>query len=431
MNFVKSFFITSSTTITITVISFINNVVVTRHLGPEGRGIYTVISNLTLFFCLLFGEGIRRSNAVIVGKSIENLGKLFRFLLVHSLFLIILFSLIFSLAPSFSHLLPNITSTHLLFGLSIALFTIFWQSVQALLLGLQNIISFNLMFLVQTITIFCLNLLGVFIFNFDVNGFILSLFISAILTSLSGYFFLKKYHRFKKINSSPILGEYIKVGLKSLVSSFSMFLTLRGDIFLINFFLNPVQAGLYSVAVLFSEIVQKIPNVIGPLIISKTVVDFSNKPAMNTVRLVRVVFVFNLFVICILFFAGDLIIDFLFGVTFKKAYAPLEFLLPALFFIAPGGIIHAYLIGRAYPKAIVIINVLVASLNICLNIIFIPQFGIIAAASISSITYFLWTCSMIVYLKNQSGFSFNQIFLIRKEDVNYILKSVRIKKINS
>lgn len=425
MNFFRNFLITSSSTLTVTVLALLNNILITRQLGPDGRGIYAVVSNLVLLLMLIFGEGIRRSNTILIGKYKDKLSLLLQHTLICSMAVAIIFTVLFFLNSLYSFLLPNINAFLIIIGLSIALFSILWQSIQALFLGLKNIIKFNLMVIIQIIIVITINVIGVLLFNFQVEEFISALLVSAILTFLFGIVFLiplvSKSSRLKK----NIFKESSGIGIRSTISATSMFLTLRGNIFLINFFLNPFQAGIYAIATLFSEIMQKIPNIIGPLVISETVNNFSLKPAIYSARLVRTVFLFNLIVILILASFGKIIIIILFGIQFQESFLPLLYLLPALLFLGPGGIINAYYMGRAFPIPLLWINTMTGVLNILLNIIFIPKFGIIASASISSVTYLFWLSALLFYFRLETKIPMNEIIVFKKEDFVYLLRSIR------
>ena len=167
----------------------------------------------------------------------------------------------------------------------------------------------------------------------------------------------------------------------------------------------------------------KIPNFLGPLVISATVQDFSLKPAHNSARLIRTIFLFNLFIVVCLFFGGKFILVILFGNDFLESYTPLVYLLPALLFIGPGGIIHAYFMGRAYPIQLVWITIITGIMNIVLNIIYIPKFGILAAAAVTSISLFLWFLSLLILFYRESKISYKEILLFNKSDIVYLIDS--------
>ena len=427
MNFFKSFLITSSTTIIATLLAIINNVIVTRALGPEGRGIYAVISNLVIFLALIFGEGIRRSNTIFAGKNNKLVRVLLFQTLVYSLLIFILLSISYFFRFLYSNYLPNVTSTLLFIAFLITIMTIVWQSNLAIFLGLQKILEFNLLTFVQVASFLLLNIIGILLFNFGLEEIVVNLFVSCIVTIVLSLYYLKPMVVKSKKDEKISLKQVAFLGIKSTYAAGSMFLTLRSTIFFINFYLNPFQAGIYAVAALFSEIMQKVPNVLGVIVISKTVSDNSNKPADDSTRIVRMVFLFNLIVVIALFFLGGIIIKILFGTEFIDSFMPLKLLLPAILFLGPGAILHAYYMGKAFPSAILWINGLVSLIHIILNLLFVPSYGIYAASLICSITYFIWSTSIIILFHIDTKKPITEILFCKKEDFAYISSAVKNK----
>lgn len=425
MNFFKSFLITSSTTIIATLLAIINNVIVTRALGPEGRGVYAVISNLVIFLALIFGEGIRRSNTIFAGKNNKLVRTLLFQTLVYSILILIFLSISYFYRFLYSNYLPNVTSTLLLIAFLITLMTIVWQSNLAIFLGLQKILEFNLLTFIQVASFLLLNIIGILLFNFNLEEIVLNLLVSCIVTIVLSLYYLKPMAVKSKKDEKINLKQVAFLGIKSTYASGSMFLTLRSTIFFINFFLNPFQAGIYAVAALFSEIMQKVPNVLGVIVISKTVADNSNKPADDSTRIVRMVFLFNLIVVIGLFFLGGIIIKILFGTEFLSSFMPLKLLLPAILFLGPGAILHAYYMGKAFPSAILWINGLVSLIHIILNLLFVPTYGILAASLICSITYFIWSASIIILFHIDTKKPINEILFCKKEDFIYIFGAIK------
>jgi O-antigen/teichoic acid export membrane protein len=427
MTFLKNFWITGFTTLIITILAFFNNIIVTRTLGPEGRGVYAVISNLVIFLALIFGEGIRRSNTILAGKNENLVRTLFLQTLIYSLLIFILFSISYFFKFLYYNFLPNISSLLLSITFLITIMTILWQSNQAIFLGLQKILEFNILSFVQVACFLLINILGIWLFNFELEEIILSLFLSGLITFIISLFYLKSLTFNSKEYEKVSLKQVTFLGIKSTYAAGSMFLTLRSTIFFINFFLNPFQTGIYAVAALFSEIMQKVPNVLGAIVISKTVSDNSNKPADDSTRIVRMVFLFNLIVVVALFFLGGIIIKILFGTEFLSSFMPLKLLLPAILFLGPGAILYSYYMGKAFPSAILWINGLVSIIHILLNLLFVPIYGIYAASLICSITYFIWSTSIIILFHIDTKKPITEILFCKKEDFAYLSSAIKNK----
>src|SRR3989344_2020837 len=93
----------------------------------------------------------------------------------------------------------------------------------------------------------------------------------------------------------------------------------------------------------------------------------------------------------------------------------LMILLIGVIFYIPASVNSTILSGIGLPKTVAKITFIAAIANIILNIIFIPRFGITAAAATTAISYFL------MYV--QSSFELNKIIKV-KISFNYLLKVV-------
>ncbi|HID95758.1 MAG TPA: hypothetical protein EYP53_06850 [Candidatus Latescibacteria bacterium] len=77
MTFLKSFtFMTLSNGI-IFAIGLANTVLIARTLGPTGTGHYAILATTVMILSMLLGEGIKRSNAYLVGEQRDNAPQLF------------------------------------------------------------------------------------------------------------------------------------------------------------------------------------------------------------------------------------------------------------------------------------------------------------------------------------------------------------------
>ena len=426
MRFLKEFSITSVTSIVVTVLGLLNNIIITRKIGPDGRGIYSIISNIILLFGLVFGEGIRRSNTILMGRLKSNLNKLVNDTLIFNFFLAIIFLIIFYYNSLWKYFLPNISTKYFGVTLIISVFSILWLSYQALFLGLQKIFTYNLIQIVSVLSYFIITIIGIYFFNFDTFDIIFGLAISSLITGVVCLFiFFKDYNYKFKLNLGFFNRDYALLSQKSTLSAIEIFLLYKGDIFLINLFLGTVQTGLYSIAVIFSDFMHRISNIIGPLLISKTVNDRTDSIFYNTARVVRVIFFVNLLIVLMIMISGNYIIVTLFGNDFQFSFKILLFLLPGLFVFSPGSLLYAFFMGKGYPINIIIINAVTGILNILLNIFFIPKYGVLAAAIISSVTYLLWTICLIFAFRKESKLSLNEMIFIKKEDITYIYYSVK------
>lgn len=429
MRFLRDFSTSAITSGIIVLIALLNNIIITRQLGTEGRGLYSILSNIIVFVGLIFGEGLRRSNTILVGNSRLTLNILVNNTLLFSfLFSIILFLLYLNKYLWYS-ILQNVPNHLLITTLIISIFSIIWLSYQAIFLGLQKIMTYNIIQGIPVISFFIINIIGVYIFNFDLFSIMLGLAVSNLITiifCLNVFVINYKYKpnfKFDFINKN-----FFSLFQRSTFSAIGVFLLYRGDIFLVNFFLGAKLTGLYAIAVLFLEIMHRVTNVIGPILISKTVNDRTDSIFYSTAKIVRVVFFVCLVIIILLLIFGNKIIILFFGYEFDYSFNILLFLLPGLLCFAPASLIYAFFMGKSYPGSVIFVTFFSAGFNILLNIWLIPRFGILAAAIISSVTNFLWALGLVLLFINTTKIKMKDVLLIKKDDVFNIYYLIKKSK---
>jgi O-antigen/teichoic acid export membrane protein len=421
MNFLKGFSITASANVILVIVAFLNNVIITRQIGPEGRGQYTVIINLVMLLTLFLGEGVRRSNTIIVGKDNLRIKNVITTTFIYVCFTAVLLFLSLFLKEYWLYFFPNIPDSLIFLSLLIIVFAILWQAFQAIFLGIKEYYKFNFIQLLATLLTFLINLIGILFFSFQVYEIILSLLIATIISVIYGLFFLKEqlaYPKFSEIKK--VFVDVKSLTFKSTLSALFIFIIMKSNIFIINYYLGSIETGIYSIAYIFLDTTQKLPNVASPILISKTVAESGRESINNTVKLVRVIFSINIFIILTLAFIGKYIIILLFKEDFADSYIILLYLLPAILFFGCGAIIYAYYMSKEYPINIIVINALFALIGLILNIVLIKIYGVIGAAIAISLTFVLWSFIMMYYFKIKEKLKILDFFIIKQQDILYI-----------
>lgn len=423
MKFIKGFSITGISQLIFISLSLINNVIITRHLGPEKRGIYSLVSYMIMFIVLLFGEGLRRSNTILSGKKSKSLKKL----LTDSFFFLVVLSILLtaSLINSeiWNSILPNVNKEYILIGIVSAVVMIFWQSIQALFLGRELIYHYNMLQICFITSSLLINVFGILFFNYDLLEIIFTFLISSAITFVFGLILLRnKSQSFSVENeihekSSPLF-------LKSTISGIFIYLAYRGPLFLINFLLGSVQAGLFSIVMIFSDMLQKLPNVAGTVLISQTVNDSNNSSEINVARLSRMMITLNIAIAIFLAFTGRYIIVLLFNDSFELSYYPLLIFSPSFVFFGAGLVYNAYFMGRAYPPVILINNAVLAVLIITLNLLLIPNYGIAGTAFSVSVSSCAWLSIYIIAFKRMHNFKVKNLLILNSDDMELIYKLI-------
>ena len=83
------------------------------------------------------------------------------------------------------------------------------------------------------------------------------------------------------------------------------------------------------------------------------------------------------------------------------------------------------LIGRGLPRYSMVIAITAFVINVAVNLIFIPKFGILGAAATASITHIFAGMLYIYFFTRVSGVRVRELLIMRKEDFTNLLSYLR------
>ncbi|MNL56566.1 hypothetical protein D3C87_1800690 [compost metagenome] len=124
---------------------------------------------------------------------------------------------------------------------------------------------------------------------------------------------------------------------------------------------------------------------------------------------------------------GEWLIVTLFGVAYQPAYPALLALLPGLLGLCYASILRLDLLGKDRPGSISLLMGLGALLNLALNLLLIPAYGIVGAAAASSIAYLAVTVALLVMYCRLSHVPLWQTLIILPSDVAPMLQILQRK----
>lgn len=252
--------------------------------------------------------------------------------------------------------------------------------------------------------------------GYGIIGVVISLLIARAVFILIRYVYI-----YNDIGFSPVrfakIKKYVTFGLPLVISSTFFFVLNSGDRYVINYFLGLKYVSLYSLAYFLAY---TIVLVTAPIvyILYPTLGAFCNnknygeaslyiKYCTKYLMLIGMPIVFGILMLSkrlILIFSTKEFID---------ATIVMPFLLAGLF-IFQIGVISVYVIilfGRI--KQIVLLYLILAIVNIGLNIIVIPHQGIMGAALITLITFIGFTVFSLIYARRFIKYTFNYSFIVK------------------
>ena len=263
-----------------------------------------------------------------------------------------------------------------------------------------------------------------------------TIIISNIVFSSMGVFITLFWLRnLIKIKSLKININYLKnlfsYGFKTYLSNILSIIHSRIDVFMINLFLNPLAVGFYSVSVAMAEKLWIISQSAGLMLFPRISVEKNEKNIKNFTPLVfRTTAIITIIGSLLLYVLSDWLVILLFSKSFIQSIVPFKILLIGIIALGGAGILANDLYGRGKPLINTYVNLISVFLNITLNVIFIPKWGIIGAAWATSISYSVTLLVILIIYSKISKNKIKDIIFLKNSDLRLyrnILISIKNK----
>jgi O-antigen/teichoic acid export membrane protein len=390
-NFQKDVIVTFLTQIVKIVLSIATAAIVAQWLGPEGKGTLALALLVPGMLGIFLSGGIGLANVYFAGSRRLDMAALTANSVGITLLVTILgFGVVITLAALglLQALVPGIPGWIVLvamLGFPTGLLSGFLSSI---LQGLQRIVTVNLINLSQGVLTLALTLLLVIACKLEILGAVLapvaagalSLIILGILLYREGIALTPSW-------SYPVLRSTLSFGLQGQVGNVLQFFNYRLDIFILNYFLGAANVGIYTISVRLAELLWYLPDAVGFVILPTAAATKSEEMNTFTPRVFRITLGLTALGALILAFVGRPVINIVFSPAFSGAYLPLLVLLPGVIFLGGAKVLANEIAGRGYPKYNSINAGLALVLTIVLDLVLIPRYGVLGAASASSIAY--------------------------------------------
>jgi len=371
-------------------VGLITSVIVARVLGPEGRGLYAVAAAIGAIGVQFGNLGLHASNTYYVSRDKKLLPALIGNTILVScavgIPIIVLIWVILSLWPK----LAPIDGLLLVLSLAWVPLGLVCLLLQNLLLGVQEVHAFNKIELVTKVVGVGLIALLTFMRIATVEAIFSTGLVTLVISSIWNLQRLKSHLTRSLHASMALLKQNIQYGVKAYLTAFFSFLVLRVDLLMVKYILGPEQTGYYSIAANIAELVYILPVVVATILFPKlsslTNIKeqwyLTKKAAVST----------GAGMLLVLALAGLLakpVVRMLYGDPFLPSVSPFLWLLPGMLFLGVETVAVQFLNSLGFPKVIVAVWGLSCLLNIGLNILAIPEYGIVGASMVSSLSYFV------------------------------------------
>ncbi len=301
---------------------------------------------------------------------------------------------------------------------------------QHILLGLQRIRAYNLVEVAAKAVLLVATVLLLLVWGVGIGALVvLGAAVSAGVAAAYVWLVLAS-GRPRLAFDAPLFRAMIGYGLKSYTVSVLAFLVIRLDMLLVNYFLGPAQAGLYSVAVSLGDVLLIIPATVGAMLFPRISAGAPDGSTL-TARVTRHTVLLMGGACGFFALVGAPAITALFGAGFAGSASPLLWLLPGIFCLGVETVLAQDLAARGYPVALLGFWGTALAANVALNVVLIPIWGISGAALASTAAYTFVFLAILVYYRRITGTPLREALIIQLADLRSLRHAFAVRPTGS
>ncbi|NOX36610.1 MAG: oligosaccharide flippase family protein [Calditrichaeota bacterium] len=399
-------------------LGLLNNVLLSRWLGPANLGIIALFFLFTEAIHKVTNLGIETANLYYISNQKFPRKKLIGTNFINGLLtlclgsgLIILFIQTHGLTLFFEPQEATILARGAYWSILLLFAYMTFDYGTKMLLGHQQFYRYNKIMLARPVLFFILLSASYFQNKLDV-AHVLAIY--SISWLLPGFYMWWQQIPFPLVWDREITFASVRYGTKIMLSNLLTFLNYRVDIFLVGYFLTKEMVGWYYVALIVSEkllyLTQSTSTIFFPAA-SQSTQQQSKTPIISRTNLMLVAL-------------GSLVLGILapwglplvFSDKYLNSVPPLLWLLPGVVALTLPKVLSADFYARGRPELSLYTGLVNFVLNVILNIFLIPRWGIVGAAISSSVGYLVAAALMAFYYRNMTGVPFREFIIPKAGD---------------
>ncbi len=369
-------------------VGFAVGVLISRGLGPEGRGDYYLLITAAGTMVVLCRLGLEQANVYLLGTRGLTSERLFAqnglVALTMGTIGIMVMWLVPRLVPALfggtpqtwlllaSLTIPATIHTQLAAGLLTLQGRVTWQFRAALLANVA-----------QGVLLLGLLVVGRFTVGPSVGVYLATALFAWMLTAVTQENRGRPWFRW----DAGLLGETLQKALPLHLAMILFFLHLRVDMFMVKSFSGTAALGQYSLSVILAETVLLATDSLAIAVLPHQMGNSLEAAGAMALRGARTNSLIGAGVGALWLAAGLTVIKVFFGAEFAPAYPPLVALLPGMVFLGMQRVCGGPILRAGRPGRLAAIYAVSLLINVLLNLRWIPTWGPLGAGLASSVSY--------------------------------------------
>ena len=394
-------------------------VVISRVLGPAGKGGLSLIQVAAALAVFVASLGIHQSAVFLLGQNKERS----RSIVSNTVFFVVAVGSVLGIAAwllrdniarwlSLSDWAAVLGLASLLYPLMLA------QSVfSGLLMGQKRFMARNIASLLQGILQLVAVIVLVGFLHLGLTGGVLALVLPLLAVALYSYSRATE-HAKPAVSQTDwkLFKRSVTYGLKSQAGNVLQMFNYRFDMFVVNYFIGVANVGIYSVAAAIGDTLWHVPTAVGNVLFPMVSGDSKRYDAAYVCAVCRQTLILCVIGALGLLACGWALIPMVFGEAFRGAVIPLMVRLPGTVAVAVHKVLIFALMGSGHPQYMSYTGAITLVFTILFDVLLIPPLGIMGAALASTMAYTICACATATWYTRIHSIPWHMVVVPRKSD---------------
>jgi O-antigen/teichoic acid export membrane protein len=416
-----------SAQITLAAVTLLSSLLLARWLGPAGNGSFN-LAVLTATLLFQFGNvGLGAatiyfaSNRRFPLEAVVSVSLGFSVLLLLLVYLVVGGVLFYS--PAFKALAGSMGLSALALGL--AVLTVPWLIETLLLsgvvLGIGKVLAYNAIYVTRTVLLVILAAGFLVLGRLDVDRAVTAYHVAAVAAGIHATALalrsVRRRGRWWSAEGRRFFRAAVSFGARAYAGSFAQFLSYRVNVFFIARFLGVESVGYYAVALVAAEGLWLVSGSVGQILFPRVAALSSIEGSELSARVTRAVVAGVIVLAAAVALLAEPLITLFFGQAYRPSTAALLWLLPGVVLLSIPKVLSNDLAGRGHPEMGAASAVASLAVNLPLNLLLIPRWGLVGAALASSAGYAAATAMILADFHRLTGVRWVEALVITQDDL--------------
>jgi O-antigen/teichoic acid export membrane protein len=416
--------ITFAAQIVLFLFGMISGILTSRLLGPQFRGVYSLLILSYSISVLLLGAGIPQFIACFAGRDTYTTSQLMQNALMVTVFGGVLALFLGGIVLVWPAILPGSwKSWYVLLIAGIVPIGILSANTQGMLQGTNQILLFNILRMAAPLVMVSLLLITLVGLKLGLSGAMAAWAAGEVAAAVGGIAATRRYFKMPFHADMPLLRHSFQFGGKILLSLIVGTFNQRFDYFLVGLICGSAGVGHYSVAVSLSMMLWYVPAAIGTVLVPELASSSEARRISLTAQGIRISLAFGAFSMIAFALAVTPLIPIVYGEAYRPTVPLFLLLLPGVAFFGLVHVTSSYFTSGLHRPAI---NMALAGLSfildLLLNLVITPRIGVKGASISCAISYGISAMVALLVFSRLSKESLSDVLVPVRSDWMWLKK---------